>query len=120
MFFIIGLFGCTNQIDDQNIIPDGATCILSPDIVGKIIDIDTSNAIRVLVDSTTDGIKGQIWVAIDIDTVFVNEDKDTNIENIDVTQYFEIGNVVAVLSDGVIMESYPMQTTAISVYDSLK
>ena len=118
-------FGCTKRTDideseeEQIKIADGAACLVSPDIVGKILEVDTTNVVRVLVDSTTDGIKGQICVTIDKNVVFVKEEEGSNIDNIDVDQYFKIGNIVALLSDGVIMESYPMQTSAISVYDSL-
>lgn len=115
-------FGCTKKTDidesEEELIKidDGAACLVSPDIVGKILEVDTTNVVRILVDSTTDEIKGQIWVTIDKSVVFVKEEEGSNI---DVAQYFKIGNIVALLSDGVIMESYPMQTSAISVYDSL-
>ncbi len=70
-----------------------------PDIIGLVQEL-TENS--VLIDSTGEGVKGLIWVTIEDDTKFSK----------DVSETFEVGNYVECLSIGMIMESYPMQTSA--------
>ena len=85
---------------------NGATdCQAAPDIQGKILEVDEEGGLRILVnaDGTLEhSVKGEIWVSITEDTVFAK----------DVKQDFAVDNTVAIVSDGQIMESYPMQTSA--------
>jgi hypothetical protein len=97
--------------------PSADGCYAPPDIVGKVLDVKSNdNNIRVLVDSASDNIKGQIWVTIDENTIFAENSDGDVFDPDDKASIFKTGENVNMLSNGEIMESYPMQTTAICVF----
>lgn len=98
--------------DDKN----GDDCLAIPDIMGEILKLDDEGGVSVLVDSTTDSVKGEVWVSIDDETTFIDGKDGNKIEVSDIVAFFVVGDDVAIISDGNIMESYPMQTTARCVY----
>lgn len=120
---IASLFiGCSkNQIETTTEEPTAQTpnkeldCTLAPDITGKVLDVTNDNVVRVLVDSTSETISGQIWVAINDDTTIIDKEGNVVMPD-DIVGIFEVGQSVSFASDGMIMESYPMQTSAIYVY----
>jgi hypothetical protein len=87
----------------------------APDITGEILDVTNDGALRVLVDSKTEMVSGEIWVTIEDDTVFIDPQGST-FEPEDAKSLFTAGDSVSFLSTGEIMESYPMQTGAQNVY----
>ncbi len=117
------IVGCKKEVigtaDDNT--PQGAIQVVhEPDIIGEILDVKIDNDIRILIDSTTGTIKGQIWVAIEDGTAFYKNLDGNEIDNVYKDDFFVIGNEVGVRSDGIIMESYPMQTKAVCVYQAVK
>ncbi len=86
-----------------------------PDISGEILDISTDGVLRVLVDSISENIKGQIWVSINEDTKFIDAN-GKSVYQANAQGQFKVGNKASFLSNGIIMESYPMQTSALYVY----
>jgi len=120
----VAAIGCSPQ-DDAPVSkePPGkggaAGCLVAPDIEGVVLDVENGDALRVLVDSDAE-IKGEIWVTITEETSFFEDvDPDSSIGISDVSRDFKAGNEVAILSDGMILESYPMQTTALAVYQNV-
>ena len=115
--------GCNNEVikrsTDENTSTDidspSNDCLAEPDISGEILDVTNNKIIRVLVDSKSESIKGQIWVSIDEKTSF-NDSKGESFKPEDIESLFEVGNKISFLSNGIIMESYPMQTSALCVY----
>ncbi len=87
---------------------NSADCEMAPDIQGKVLDIDEEGGLRILVeaDGTLEhSVKGKIWVSIPDDVIFAEG----------VKKEFAVDNTVAIVSDGAIMESDPMQTSATEV-----
>merc|ERR1712193_15160 len=71
----------------------------------------------ILIESQTDGVKGEVWVSITEETNFFEGlSEDIAIGYRDVSRDFEVGNHVEILSTGDIAESYPMQARASAVY----
>jgi len=89
----------------------------APDIVGEVLDITNDKVVRVLVDSLSENITGQIWVSITEETAFVDSQGETIVTD-DIESLFEIGKTASFLSNGMIMESYPMQTSGDYVFIS--
>lgn len=93
-------------------------CLMAPDITGIVLEVKEDGRV-ILVDSDADVVKGQIWVTITDDTSFFEDvPADSSIGISDVSRDFQVGNTVAILSDGNIMESYPMQARASAVYEN--
>lgn len=86
-----------------------------PDIIGEVLDIEIGDNMRVLINSDSE-IKGEIWVTVNNDTSFVDSAKNKIVKVDNIEDYIIAGEIASILSDGVIMESYPMQTKAIYVY----
>jgi hypothetical protein len=109
--------------DDQIPIDEPAAvgCLAPPDIIGEVLEVTANNNVRVLIDSKGDDntvISGQIWVTIDEKTTFLESLDGNEVDVSDIASYFIVGNKVTILSIGEIMESYPMQTTALCVYQT--
>ena len=88
---------------------------LEPDIAGEVLEVQNENTLRVLVDSKSDYAAGQIWVSVTDGTKFVDS-QGLEIEPEDIESLFVVGEDAAFLSDGMILESYPMQTKAEVVF----
>lgn len=126
LIFTLGLTACKKddkpirRISDDHvpIVDDKSSddYLATPDIIGEILKIDDEGGVSVLVDSTTDSVKGEIWVSIDENTTFIDGNDGNKLEVSDIAVFFVVGENAAILSDGNIMESYPMQTTARCVY----
>ena len=110
---------CSNKdtSKDSLDLPDDNVQVSEPDIVGEIIEIENENILRVLIESTSTSINGQVWVAINDETIFLDND-DTEFTPKDIASLFKVGETASILSNGTIMESYPMQTTAVTVFVS--
>lgn len=105
------LAACQPDKNGDNDASDGGASELKPDITGEILEVQNETALRVLVDSTSDSITGEIWVTVTEDTKFVDA-QGAEVQPEDIESLFEAGETAAFLSDGIIMESYPMQTSA--------
>lgn len=87
-----------------------------PDIIGEVLEVEEGNMLRVLVDAVNGDIKGQIWVTINDKTTFLENIGGRKLDIKNRASFFRVGNNISILSNGEIMESYPMQTTALCVY----
>ena len=105
------LAACNPGTTDDNMTYDGGGDTAEPDITGEILDVQNENALRVLVDSDSEQIKGQIWVTVKEETEFVDSE-GLKAQPDDIESLFVVGEHAAFLSDGTILESYPMQTSA--------
>jgi hypothetical protein len=118
---IIGMMSCVMLVGCKSReatikTPVSSSKLMAPNIVGKVLDVNGDNK-AVLVDSTTDNVKGQIWVIINDKTnFFENINKGISIPYHDVSHKFIIGNYVELYINGAILESYPMKGTASAVY----
>ncbi len=110
---------CSNKdiSKDSLDLPDDNVQVSEPDIVGEIIEIENENILRVLIESTSTSINGQVWVTINDETIFLDNDDKEFAPN-DIASLFKVGETASILSNGTIMESYPMQTTAVTVFIS--
>ncbi len=106
--------GCKTE-DKSSETPSGNIADKEADIIGEIIDVSYENTLRVLIDSTDGSINGQVWVTINDETVFINAEGKTFVPE-DSKALFEIGENASMLSNGTVMESYPMQTSAVLVF----
>ena len=89
--------------------------VKAPDVVGKIMEMEEGGK-RILVDSKDTTVNGLIWITINDETnFFENISEDVAIGYRNVSRKFEVGNLVEIITDGGIMESYPMQATADAV-----
>ena len=116
--FALIFAGCTpdKAVDDVDNGEDTASGTYpAPDITGEILDVTNDGALRVLVNSEAEVVSGEIWVTINDDTVFIDPQGKT-FEPEDAESLFAVGDSVSFLSTGEIMESYPMQTSALNVY----
>ena len=84
------------------------------DIKGEVQEInEIGNSI--LVDSTAEIVTGLIWIGINDETYFF-EDENSETEYKNVSRDFAVGNYIEIVIDGAIAESYPMQAKAGAVY----
>jgi hypothetical protein len=115
MLAVILLVGCkNNEVSEKP--PAISAKLIAANVVGEVLEVKEDGKV-VLVESTTDNVKGQIWVRIDDKTnFFENIDSGTSIPYHNVSREFAIGNHVEIYIEGGIMESYPMQGTATAVY----
>ena len=107
--------GCQKQ-EQPNQKPPMSAKLPAANVSGEVLEIsDTGN--RILVESTNEIIKGQIWIGIDEETnFFENLDEGIALAYKNVSRDFKVGNHVELYVGGDIAESYPMQATATSVY----
>ncbi|MGV8980123.1 hypothetical protein [Clostridium sp.] len=90
--------------------------LMAPTVVGEVLEVK-ADRVSILVDSTSDNLKGQIWISIDDKTnFFENISEGTSIPYRNVSRKFVIHNHVEIYIEGEVKESYPMQATATSVY----
>ena len=116
--FALIFAGCApdKDVDDVDKGEDTASGTYpAPDITGEILDVTNDGALRVLVNSEAEVVSGEIWVTINDDTVFIDP-QGNQFEPEDAESLFAVGDSVSFLSTGEIMESYPMQTSALNVY----
>ncbi|WP_461205409.1 DUF3221 domain-containing protein [Clostridium sp. DL1XJH146] len=92
--------------------------MIMPDIVGEVLEV-SEDGLRVLVDSNTEYVQGQIWITITDETNFFEDGEALQEEFFsDVSRDFKVGNKVSIVSTGAIAESYPMQGVAAAVYSN--
>lgn len=73
-------------------------------VKGEILEV-AQDGNSILVDSESENVAGEIWVSFTEDTSF-------DVENTD----FEVGGEVEIILDGnIVLESHPMQATAMDV-----
>jgi len=92
IFIIIMLVSCSSKAIEPK---------AEPNIKGVVQEINTIGT-AILVDSTSDGVNGLVWVSMRDQPEF-----EQGISN-DIL----VGNYVEIVVDGDIAESYPMQATA--------
>lgn len=115
------LAGCTStdstkspETPDKNP-PISSAKLKEADVKGKILEISDEG--RILVESDSSLVNGQIWVNItDKTDFFENLSEDIAIGYRDVSRDFKVGNYIEISLDGAVAESYPMQATAGAVY----
>lgn len=96
--------------------PVSSAKLMAPTVVGKVLEVKEDST-AILVDSTAETVKGQIWVSIDSKTnFFENVTVGTSIPYQNVSRKFVVANHVEIFIEGGIKESSPMQATATSVY----
>ncbi|MBZ9686468.1 DUF3221 domain-containing protein [Clostridium estertheticum] len=115
MLAAVMLVGCkSKEITEKP--PVSSAKLMAPTVIGNVLEVKEDGK-AILVDSTSDNVKGQIWVSIDSKTnFFENVTEGTSIPYHNVSRKFAIGNHVEIFIEGEIKESYPMQATATSVY----
>lgn len=107
--------GC-QKLEQPNQNPAMSAKLPGANVSGEVLELSNSGS-RILIDSTNEIIKGQIWVAIDDQTDFFEDlDENVAIGYKDVSRDFEAGNYVELYIGDAVMESYPMQATATAVY----
>ena len=118
MLTAILFVGCKGkEASEANLKPPVSSAkLMAPTIVGEVLEVkDAGKAI--LVKSTSENTKGEIWITIDSKTnFFENISEGTSIPYRNVSREFAIGNHVEIFIEGGIMESSPMQGTASAVY----
>ena len=112
------LIGCegkkASEVNEKP--PVSSAKLMAPTVVGEVLEVKEDGK-AILVNSTSDSAKGQIWVTIDNKTnFFENISEGTSIPYSNVSRKFAPGNHVEIFIEGGIMESYPMQGTATAVY----
>ena len=109
------LFGCkSKEVNEKP--PVSSAKLMAPTVVGNILEVKEEGKV-ILVDSTTESVKGKIWVTINEKTdFFENISEGTSIPYSNVSRKFVTSNHVEIFIEGGIMESYPMQATATAVY----
>lgn len=128
MLTVLVLVGCkSNKVNENNNViekpqvtsekpPVSSAKLMAPTVVGEVLEVKEEGK-AVLVESTTDNVKGQIWVSIDEKTnFFENNDEGTSIPYRNVSREFAVGNHVEIYIEGGIRESYPAQGLATAVY----
>lgn len=96
--------------------PISSAKLMAPTIVGEVLEVKDKGK-SILVSSTSENTKGEIWVTIDDKTnFFENISEGTSIPYRNVSREFAPGNHVEIFIEGGIRESYPMQGTATAVY----
>lgn len=115
MLTVILLMGCKNN-EVKETPPVASGKLMAPTVMGEVLEVKEDGK-AILVNSTSDNTKGEIWVSIDDKTnFFENISKGTSIPYSNVSRVFAIGNHVEIFIEGGIMESYPMQGLATAVY----
>lgn len=118
---IIGMLSCVMLVGckSKEVMvkpPVSSAKLIAPTVVGSVLEVKGDNA-AILVDSVSNNVKGQIWISINDKTnFFENVSEGTSIPYHNVSRKFVIGNHVEIYINGPVMESYPMQGTASSVY----
>lgn len=109
------LVGCkSNEVSEKP--PVTSAKLKAPTIIGEVLEVNEDGK-AILVDSTADNVKGQIWVSIDDKTNFYeNVSVGTSIPYYNVSRDFALLNHVEIYIEGGIKESYPMQGLATAVY----
>lgn len=112
---VVMLVGCkSNDVSEKP--PVVSAKLMAPTVIGDVKEVKADGN-QILVDSSADSVKGQIWVSIDEKTnFFENVSEGTSIPYKNVSRKFVIGNHVEIFIEGGIKESYPMQGTATAVY----
>lgn len=107
--------GCkSNELSENPPVSSGK--LMAPTIVGDVLEIKDDGK-SILVNSTSENVKGKIWVTIDDKTnFFENISEGTSIPYKNVSRNFTVGNHVEIFIEGGILESDPMQGTATAVY----
>ncbi len=116
--FALIFAGCTTDKapdDVADTVDPAGTTYPAPDITGEIMEVSGDDTLRVLVNSDNEMVTGEIWVTVNEDTIFIDP-QGNKFEPEDAESLFNVGDRVSFLSVGEIMESYPMQTTAVNVY----
>jgi hypothetical protein len=115
MVTVVLLMGCkNNEVSEKP--PVTSAKLMAPTIIGEVLEVSEDGK-AVLVDSTADIVKGQIWVSIDNKTnFFENVNKGSSIPYSNVSREFAVSNHVEIYIEGGIRESYPMQGLATAVY----
>ncbi len=115
MLGVILMVGCKNkEVVEKPPVTNAK--LMAPTIVGEVLEVK-ENGKSILVNSTSENTKGQIWITIDDKTnFFENISEGTSIPYHNVSRAFAVGNHVEIFIEGAIMESYPMQGTATAVY----
>lgn len=90
--------------------------LMAPTVVGEVLEVK-ADVKSILVESTSENLKGQIWISIDDKTnFFENISEGTSIPYRNVSRKFVVNNHVEIYIEDAVKESYPMQATATSVY----
>jgi len=115
MLTAVILVGCkTQEVVEKP--PVSSAKLMAPTVIGNVLEVKEDGK-AVLVNSTADNVKGQIWVSINDKTNFFENIKEgTSIPYNNVSRKFAVGNHVEIFIQGAIAESYPMQGTATAVY----
>ena len=109
------LIGCKSK-EATETPPLTSAKLMAPTVVGNILEVKEAGK-AILVDSTSESVKGKIWVTINEKTnFFENISEGTSIPYSNVSRIFVASNHVEIFIEGGIMESYPMQATATAVY----
>ena len=115
MLTAVMFLGCkSKEITEKP--PVSSAKLMAPTVIGNVLEVKEDGK-TILVNSTADVVKGQIWVSINDKTnFFENISEGTSIPYHNVSRKFVVGNHVEIFIEGGIKESYPMQATATSVY----
>ena len=106
--------GCQNQ-KDEHLGPSTMVKLPEANVKGTVLEVSKTG--RILVDSETDIISGQIWIAIDKETdFFENNGEDVALTYSNINRDFTEGNYVEIFIGGLVAESYPMQAAATLVF----
>ncbi len=89
--------------------------VKAPDISGEVIEIKEDGKV-ILIDSKDTTVNGLIWVTISEETgFFESTSENAALAYHNVSRDFEVGNHVEVIIEGPVMESSPMQVTAVAI-----
>lgn len=115
MLTAVMIVGCkTKEVNEKP--PVSSAKLMAPTVIGNVLEVKEDGK-AILVNSTADNVKGQIWVSINDKTNFFENIKEgTSIPYKNVSRKFAVGNHVEIFIQGGIAESYPMQGTATAVY----
>jgi len=116
MLTAILFVGCKGKEVSESKPPASSAKLMAPTVVGEVLEVKESGK-AILVKSTSDNAKGEIWITIDDKTnFFENVSEGTSIPYQNVSRKFAVGNHVEIFIEGGVKESYPMQGTATAVY----
>lgn len=115
MLAVILLVGCkSNEVSEKPPVASGK--LIAPTVIGEVLEVKEDGK-AILVNSTSDVVKGEIWISIDDKTnFFENINVGTSIPYKNVSRKFILGNHVEIYIEGGIRESNPMQGLATAVY----
>lgn len=120
VIMLFSLVGCKSTgeeviVEEPTNTPTANAKVMAPDIVGEVLEVNEDGK-GILVESKNASVNGQIWVTITEETSFFEEvSEEAALAYHNVSREFEVGNHVEIISNGLILESYPMQTTAVAV-----